>query len=1132
MNEKRLPGIPRPRPRHVAATAIVALLAGLTATPGVAQGLGPDARQADPGARGTAGSGAHGLTQQQVTLITGDRVTLDTDPTGKQSVLVEPAKGREHIRFVKRQDGDDWTVIPVDALPLLAADRLDRALFNVSALVKGKYAERKSLPLIVQYTGDAATAERRLAAAGAGEVDAIAGTSFASVVEPQADAGDFWKGIAPGQAGVTALGSGVSRIWLDGRAKVQLDVTVPHIGAPHAWEKGYTGKGVKVAVLDTGFDPNHPDLKGVVTESANFTTEPNTDDLAGHGTHVASTVAGSGAASGGRYKGVAPGAQILLGKVCTGDGNCEDSDIIEGLAWAAQRGAKVISLSLGDVDTPETDAVEAMVDAVSRDYGALVVAAAGNDGDSSRVASPASADRALAVGASQEDDDRAGFSNVGPREGDSGLKPDLIAPGVNVVAAMAGGTTADDGYVAMSGTSMATPHVSGAAAILFQQHPDWTAEQVKRQLMQSTDGAMEHGAYYQGAGRLDVGRAVDQEVTADTAGLDFGLVKWTGGTRPPATRTITYRNSGAAPVTLRLTQHASRGIADTPAPEGLFRLGADTVTVPAHGTAGVTVTATPEAAGTQYAAYSGVVSAATADGGVSVRVPLGMDVEQPSHELRVTMKNSAGKTPEYAYLLFSSADGQTREVEVFGTDSVARRLPVGTYSVSGFFFEGDFTKATVVGEPQVVMTADRSVTIDARKAKPVTVSAPSRTARIITSEIGTIGLGNHLLSITANEAVGDDHIENVYAVPTTRSKDSAFTYMVSSTWGEPAPGGGVNPASVYYLTRPVHGSIPADPGYEPRRSELTTVNTTFAATAKDSTGARNVYMYVDDQRFRMPTLSGLRVPDRRVDYFSSADGLRWQSSFDQTDLFDADAPRGQAYMSTIHGYRAGAKVEEHWNQAVQGVGFSPEGMDTYREGGDMYFALQEAANGDLGLVAMTNASSEQKFTFTRNGEEVPYFYGYAAVPEDTKPADYRLTLEQDRDLAPASLVSTHLRAEWQFRSQTPKARQALPLYAVRMAPELDEWNRAEAGHKLRIPVLIQRAVGAADTPIRTFTAEVSFDEGRTWQTAKSTGSGTERTVTVDHPRHVEGGSVSLRTFVKDADGNSFKQTVIKAYLLK
>ncbi|MDX2648929.1 S8 family serine peptidase [Streptomyces sp. PA03-1a] len=1132
MNDRWRPGGRRPGSRRAAATtALLALLAGLAAAPAAARDLAADTARSGTGAQGGATSTRTPfVARHQVTLITGDRVTLETDRSGKQSVSVEPAEGRERLTFLKRQDGSDWTVIPVDALPLLATGRLDKALFNVSALVQGKYAERSSLPLIVQYAGDAGTAQRRLTAAGADKVRPISGTPFATLAEQREDAGGFWQGIAPAEAGATSFGAGVRRIWLDGHSKVQLDRTVPRIGAPHAWEKGYTGAGVKVAVLDTGYDPNHPDLKGLVAESANFTSEPNTDDLNGHGTHVTSTVAGSGAASGGKYKGVAPGAQILFGKVCTADGNCDNSAIVEGLAWAAQHGAKVISLSLGDTDTPETDALEAMVDTVTRDYGTLVVAAAGNNGSGSRVSSPASAGGALAVGAAEDDDDLAVFSSVGPRTGDSGLKPDLIAPGVGVVAARAGGTTEDDGYIAMSGTSMATPHVAGAAAILFQEHPAWTADQVKRQLMQSATGAKEHGAYFQGAGRVDVARAVDQEVTADAAGLDFGLIRWTDGARPPVTKTITYRNPGTEPVTLQLKQNASSGKKDVPAPEGLFRLSADTVTVPAHGTADVTLTATPEAT-TLYAAYSGVVSAATADGQVSVRVPFGMDLEQPSYDLRIDLKSRTGTAPDIAYLLVQSADGKAYEVEALGKNSTVVRLPKDTYSVSGFFFDASFTEGIIVGVPKVVMTADRQVAIDARKAKPVTVSAPSRAARIISAEIGTISLHDELLSVTMSNAIGTDHIEGVYATPTAQYRDSKFTYLVNTVWGDPAGADG-NPSSVYYLTRPVHGAIPANPSYNPRTSELARVNTTFAATAPGAPAFRFVYTDVDDLRIGWHMMKGVPVPSQRVDYFSAADGLLWQTAFDQFDFLAPDSPNGQMYISTRHGYKAGATVEERWNQGVQAMGFAPEGMNSFREGDTIQYSIQDSANGNLDLLAGTTTASRPTAQLRRNGELVSEWWGYAPVPADATPADYQLNLEVQRDRNPVSSISSDVRAEWRFRSQTTTTRQALPLYAVRMSPELDEWNRARAGRELDIPLLIQRAPGAAESPIRTFTTEVSYDEGKTWQAAEVHGSGMQRTVTVDSPRQAAGGAVSLRTYVKDAAGNSFKQTVIKAYLLK
>ncbi|MFD7438366.1 S8 family serine peptidase [Streptomyces sp. NPDC059861] len=1108
--------------------ALTALLAGMTATPGVAHDADRTAEQTDSTTQ-SKGAEKPRITGQHVTLITGDRVTVEKDPTGRESVSVEPAEGREHIKFLKRQDRGEWTVIPVDALPLLTADRLDKALFNVSALVEEKYADRASLPLIVEYAGAAASAERRLTTAGADKVRTISGTPFATLREHRNDAAGFWKSIAPAEAGTRAFGAGIQRVWLDGRSKVQLDRTVAHIEAPQAWEKGFKGDGVKVAVLDTGYDPNHPDLKGLVVEAANFTTEPNTDDANGHGTHVTSTVAGSGAASGGTYKGVAPGARILSGKVCTSDGWCDNSDIVEAMAWAAGQGAKVINLSLGDTDTPETDVIEVMVETVTREHGVLVVAAAGNNGPG-KVNSPASAEGALAVGATQINDELAFFTALGPRVGDFGLKPDLVAPGAGVVAAKAGGTTADDGYIGMSGTSMATPHVAGAAAILFQQHPDWTPAQVKRQLMQTTSGGFERGAYYQGAGRVDVARAVGQQVTAETSGLSFGQIRWMDGGRPPVNKTLTYRNPGSEPVTLDLALKASYH-SEKPAPEGLFRLSADKVTVPARGTADVTLTATPEIAAI-YAAYSGVVIASTADKSVSVRTPLGMDVEQPAYDLRLSVKDRSGGAPDHAYLIVDSNDRQSYEVELHGKSSTVLRLPQGkTYSVGGFLFDEAYTEGTVVGVPEVVMTTDRDAAIDARQAKPVTISAPSRSARMLSNEFGTIGLSDHLFTVNMPGAIGGDRIEGLYAAPTAKVKNSTFTYLVSSIWAEPAADG-ANPSSVYYLTRPVHGGIPADPSYQPRTSELAEVTTTFAATAPGTTAYRFIYMHVDNVRFASHRMDGLPVPNRRVDYFSAADGLRWQTAFDQWNIFDPDSPRGQSYLATLHGYKAGAKVEERWNQGVQAMGFAPEGVDTYREGDDMWFAIQDAANGSLDLVAGTSTGSKPEYELRRNGELVPYHWGYAAVPTDVTPADYRLTFQQKRDLSPVSSVSTDLRAEWRFRSQTATERKALPLYAVRMAPELDEWNRAKDGRTFDIPVLIQRAVGATESPIRTFTTEVSYDEGKTWRTAKAKGSGMKRTVTVDHPHRSTGGSVSLRTYVKDAAGNSFKQTVIKAYLLK
>ena len=177
--------------------------------------------------------------------------------------------------------------------------------------------------------------------------------------------------------------------------------------------------------VDTGVDEKHPDLVGQQIAEKNFTTDPDNTDNVGHGTHVGSTVASHDS----KYGGVAPGAQLIDAKVCVEFG-CQESWILDGMRWAAEQGAQVVNMSLGGGDTPEIDPLEQAVNELTAQYGTLFVIAAGNSGSPGTVSSPSTAEAALSVGAVDRDDSLAFFSSKGPRVGDSGLKPEVTAPGV------------------------------------------------------------------------------------------------------------------------------------------------------------------------------------------------------------------------------------------------------------------------------------------------------------------------------------------------------------------------------------------------------------------------------------------------------------------------------------------------------------------------------------------------------------------------------------------------------------------------------------------------------------------------------------------------------------------------------
>ncbi len=318
-------------------------------------------------------------------------------------------------------------------------------------------------------------------------------------------------------------------------------VTNEATGASQVWggglSQGFTGRGIGVAVIDSGVAP-HQSLKGRVVASVDFTDAKGTGvDRFGHGTHIAGTIAGN---NDGGYAGIAPGAHVVSLRVLGPDGAGETSDVINAIDWAiahkTQYRLRIINLSLGHPvfesyrEDPLCQAVERAVAA-----GLVVVTAAGNMGKTEDgrpivggVISPGNTPGALTVGAlntrgtpQRSDDVMATYSSRGPTRFDGVLKPELAAPGNKIVAASAAGSylaltypervvagRGANAYIQMSGTSMASAVVAGAVALLLDSNPSLSPADTKLALQLTSSRVAGAGLIEAGAGSLNVVAAV------------------------------------------------------------------------------------------------------------------------------------------------------------------------------------------------------------------------------------------------------------------------------------------------------------------------------------------------------------------------------------------------------------------------------------------------------------------------------------------------------------------------------------------------------------------------------------------------------------------------------------------------
>ena len=655
----------------------------------------------------------------RITLITGDVVDYTERSDGRRIAQVQaaPRDGEQPI-FHTMSTPQGLYVYPSDAIGAVTSGAVERTLFNVTELVRtGQSDDRTSTVPVLMTGGFSASAHTRINSLNASGIH----------VE-KSKAREFWRTLDV--TGPTIKQTGV-RLKYDRPIHVTLDRTTKQIGAPAAWANGLNGTGVTVAVVDTGIDAGHPDLAGKITAEKNFSSEPDMVDRLGHGTHVASIIAGTGAGAGGKYQGVAPAAKLVIAKVFNGSGEADTSQVMAGIDWAARSGAKIVNLSLGGDVTDGSDELSALVDQLSAETGVLFVVAAGNNGPAGHsISAPGAAASALTVGAVDRQDKLAQFSSTGPRIGDALVKPEINAPGVGVVAARAAGTSmgapVDDRYTAASGTSMATPHVAGAAALLAQQHPDWSGQTLKNALV---DSAADVGMpwYQQGAGRVDVAKAVTQKATA-TASASFG--RYERGTGGVLTRELDYTNDSDAPLTLDLTATVKGWDGR---PTTAFSLSTSRLTIAAHGKGSATLKLDPEAGAAGV--YGGVVTATGT--GTTLRTPLSVYEAPQTFPVAVHVRDTTGKPPAPAFgQLIDDTNGgdDTNDpfddtvsyyFDVVNGEGVAN-VPSGRYSAVSWATENTagVRRWSALAAPALTVNGASDVSLDAQKTVPVEVVPP------------------------------------------------------------------------------------------------------------------------------------------------------------------------------------------------------------------------------------------------------------------------------------------------------------------------------------------------------------------------------------------------------------------------
>jgi subtilisin family serine protease len=1110
-----------------------------------------------------------------VTLLTGDVVHVTSVAGRPPLVSVDPRPGDIFTRLVTSRG--DIEVIPQSVMPLIGRV-LDPSLFDVTTLILNgdDDAHRSFLPLIVQGSGlgPAGLASLLVRGANLSSIGAVAaeephtaarraGVQFAAMATALTRAGGR---VTPEVTG------GIGHVWLDltihptrlspalGKTGPVLDHNLSQIGAPAAWRAGDTGAGVKVAVLDTGVDATFPDLRGQIAAERNFTSA-NTGvvtDKIGHGTYVASLIAGTGRASGGQRRGVAFGAHLVIGKVFSNQGEGLESWAIAAMQWAATR-ARVVSMSFSTGPSAGYDPMSHAVDNLTTTDHVLFVAAAGNYGPSDEtVGSPAAAKAALGVGAVNGRDQLSVFSSRGPLMVNYAIKPEITAPGVNIAGARAAGTTLSTPinarYIVASGTSAAAPEVAGAAAILAALHPGWSPARLKADIISAAHPATGGDIYALGGGCVDIATAITDQVAASTPIAALGAASFSARTQRT---TVTWGNTSQHAVSLRLSVELTDHYGHQ-APRQSYALTRSAITVAGGGTATAGLLVRPGLLPERSGLYEGAVIARY--GQVTVRTPISFYLKAPTRTLTIHLTPLPGsklsQNSGYA-VVFSLTDpdvfAQSTTVydALAGIKDAKLQVPVGRYWVmataSATNTSGTAQEA-VLGYPEVNITKNTNLVLDGATASPVTASVPG--IPTITDDAG--------IHVERDFAEDDDGIDLVWYP----QFDGPTLFYVNFT-GSPQTGSFSayswfrlsNPAGSksYYAYDLYHSLLPADPA-----------NTEYQVTPAEQAKLAKVTVHfyavdgntgpVMDNRYGLTPSGFLDVQDvsppvpggtTRIDYVGTGPEIQWNQDV-APPMYYQGVNQDGSWAIVTPGFTSYAPGSQHvldWEKEpfapgpYSGTKFTPSGcapLPSVRVQAYLHVELTDLQDQPDGFDCL-GGMYPQPFWALATSRTMSLYQGsrlvgtrHASLGTFSVPpqaATYKLTYtDNTSQVLP---VSTRTTTTWTFRSVAPAgtAEVPIPLLLVRYNLPLGFGNHPDGSTATLSVARVANTPRAKVTGLRLWT---SLNSGTTWQPAPVRALG-DGLFAVTLPHAAPGQGVSLHVIATDAGGSAVDQTIITAY---